>query len=94
MEKTEVARLVALTGLSKQVVATAIGTSVASLRRWERGDSIPDDKRAELISLAGGDRPAPTSPRKIPAAHLAQFPSHMLIEEPARRSQGGTLRDA
>ncbi|WP_082178365.1 helix-turn-helix domain-containing protein [Arthrobacter sp. ZBG10] len=94
MEKSAVQRLVEQTGLTKQDLAAALGASVACLRRWERGDTIPDDKRMELNRLAQGGKPAGVPGKEVPAVRLAQFPSDILIEELARRSRGGLLRDS
>lgn len=94
MEKIDVRQLVEQTGLMKQDVAAALGTSTASLRRWERGDAaIPDDKRTELMRLAQGGEHVVSSKRDVPAVQLAHFPSQVLIEELARRARGGLLRD-
>jgi transcriptional regulator with XRE-family HTH domain len=96
MNTSEIAKLIERTGLKKQEVAIAIGVSVATLRRWEHGDSVmPDDKLAELKAIAGG-KPALRllGSQKPATAVLAQVPASALIEELARRTRTGQLKDS
>lgn len=97
MNTSEIAKLIERTGLKKQEVAIAIGVSVATLRRWEHGETaMPDDKLQELKVIAGG-KPAQTSPpgsQKPATAALAQVPAAALIEELARRMRSGQLKDS
>lgn len=97
MNSKEIAQLIERTGLKKQDVAAAIGVSVATLRRWEHGESsMPDDKAMELRKLAGGARPLRSLGARKPAAAavLAEVPATVLIEELARRARGGQLRES
>ncbi len=96
MDTSEVAKLIERTGLKKQEVAIAIGVSVATLRRWEHDASaMPDDKLSELRAIAGG-KPSLRSlgSRKPATAVLAAVPSNALIEELARRTRTGQLKDS
>jgi transcriptional regulator with XRE-family HTH domain len=95
MNTSEIAKLIERTGLKKQEVAVAIGVSVATLRRWEHGESsMPDDKLNELRAIAGG-KPAlrALGSQKPVTAVLAQLPASALIEELARRTRTGQLKD-
>ncbi len=94
MGGSDVQNMVEQTGLRKQEVAAAIGTSVASLRRWEREGIMPEDKRLELQRLAHGGDPSRPIEEALPAVRLAEFSSAVLIEELARRARGGWLRDS
>lgn len=95
MDTTEVAKLIRLTGLKKQEVATYLGVSVATLRRWQHASgSMPNDKLHELMTIAGKVPPRSLTTLRPPALALAQIPSSALIEELARRTRAGQLRDS
>lgn len=97
MDSKEIAQLIERTGLKKQDVAAAIGVSVATLRRYEHGESaMPDDKVSELKKIAGGGRQLHSLGSRKPAAAavLAEVPATVLIEELARRARGGQLRES
>ncbi|WP_160664087.1 helix-turn-helix domain-containing protein [Pseudarthrobacter sp. ATCC 49987] len=95
MNTSEISKLIERTGLKKQEVAIAIGVSVATLRRWEHGETaMPADKLQELKAIAGGKpAPRPLGSQKPATAVLAQVPAAALIEELARRTRSGQLKD-
>jgi transcriptional regulator with XRE-family HTH domain len=96
MNATGIGQLIQATGMKRADIAEAICVNVSTVRRWAAGGSTPSDEHIEqLRKLAGGAKPPRLLGQPKPAAiMLAEVPSDALIQELARRSRGGTLRDA
>lgn len=97
MDATGIGQLIQATGMKQTDIADAIRVNVSTVRRWAAGGSMPSDEHVEqLRKLAGGAKPPrlPSRQPKPTAVILAEVPSDALIQELARRSKGGTLRDA
>jgi transcriptional regulator with XRE-family HTH domain len=95
MENPEIGNLVRATGLKQAEIAEALDVNVSTVRRWVAGGSMPSEEHIEqLKKLAGGTMTRRRVRREMPSAVLAGVPSDVLIQELARRSRGGILRDA
>lgn len=96
MDTSEIGKLIHATGLKQADIAAALDVNVSTVRRWAAGGSMPSDEHvSELQKLAGGVKPLRLVNRPtVPARVLAELPSDALIQELARRSRGGTLRDS
>jgi transcriptional regulator with XRE-family HTH domain len=96
MDTSEIGKLIHSTGMKQAEIAAALDVNVSTVRRWAAGGSRPSEEHiAELQKLAGGVKPLRLLNRgPLPAKALAEVPSDALIQELARRSRGGTLRDA
>ena len=95
MDTEEIAALIRATGMKQTEVALALDVNVSTVRRWAAGNSTPSDEHIEQLQKLAGQRPKlrPLGSRKPLVAPLTELPSEALIEELARRSRGGTLRD-
>lgn len=97
MEEKNIPELIEKTGMTRQKVAESLGVSVAMLRKYEHGYApIPDARRAVLEKLAGAAGTASSTPSagKSAAAVLADVPFTALVEELARRTRSGQVREA
>jgi transcriptional regulator with XRE-family HTH domain len=95
MNTMGIGQLIQATGMKQADIADAIRVNVSTVRRWAAGASTPSDEHIdELRKLAIGAAPLHLRGQRKPAAViLAEVPSDALIQELARRSKGGTLRD-
>lgn len=95
MDTNEIAQLIQATGMKQADIALALDVNVSTVRRWASGNSTPAAEYIEGLEKLAGKRPAlrPLGSRKPAAAVLAEVPASALIEELARRSRGGQLRD-
>jgi transcriptional regulator with XRE-family HTH domain len=97
MEAKKIPGLIERTGLTRQAVAESLGVSVAMLRKYEHGYApMPDARLALLEKLAGGAGVSARSADagKSTAAALADIPFAALVEEIARRTRSGQVKEA
>lgn len=96
MEAKKISELIERTGVTRQKVAESLGVSVAMLRKYEHGYApMPDARLATLERLAGGAMPATgaLSAGRSEAALLAEIPFTALVEEVARRTRSGQVKE-
>jgi transcriptional regulator with XRE-family HTH domain len=63
-----VARARSVAGITDRDLASIIGVSERTIRRWERGDLVPTDDEIEAIASACGTRLTELLPRRTPVA--------------------------
>lgn len=97
MEAKKISELIERTGLTRQKVAESLGVSVAMLRKYEHGYApMPDARRAmleKLAGVAGAATPGSLGTGKSAAAVLAEIPFTALVEEVARRTRSGQVKE-
>ncbi|WP_156945033.1 helix-turn-helix domain-containing protein [Arthrobacter sp. I3] len=96
MEAKKISELIERTGVTRQKVAESLGVSVAMLRKYEHGYApMPDARRAILEKLAGGAGVSSGSlgAGKSAAVVLADIPFSALVEEVARRTRTGQVKE-